>query len=91
MKRKVLCRVDGCDRGMFVETVVKRWGTKRVFLICGVHWRRLTKTERRVAHRLNRLAKRYGTEEADDRAGVVWRALAKRAGEADRIGRESGL
>lgn len=81
MRGKILCAVTGCTRGIFRETALKRWGTTRVWVICSVHWKRLTKAERRVAARINRLKVRLGIEHLGDREARVARSLIRRAGQ----------
>ena len=89
---RIFCIIPGCRRGMFVETAVKRWGTADIGLICGRHWRRLSKRERAVVARMRRKLKRYGDEAVSrERWERVWRALERRMADPRRIGRELGL
>lgn len=77
---KIMCRVAGCHRGMHSETAQKRWGHSNVSLICGTHWRQLSRIERAVWSRLRRQARRFGIEHFGDREMRVWNALIRRAG-----------
>lgn len=75
---KILCRVAGCRRGMMRETAIRQHGHARVSFICGYHWRRLTKAERRVWYRIARLQRRIG-DPLLPRSGRIWSALIRRA------------
>lgn len=77
MSKKIFCRVPGCHRYTRRETALKRWGSVHVSLICGFHWRRLTKAERAVWARLRRQEHRYGQQPA--RQNRVWDALIRRS------------
>lgn len=76
---KIMCRVPGCHRGMHVETAVKRWGHENVSLICGHHWRRLTRAERAVWSRIRRQARKFGVDSLGSREWRIWEALTRRA------------
>ena len=67
------CRVPGCQR----------WSRKYTNFICGTHWRRLTKAERRVWGRLNRLGKKLEWQLSPKlarRFDRIWYGLIRRAG-----------
>jgi hypothetical protein len=64
---------------MHGETALKRWGSLRVRFLCGKCWKRLTKAERRVFYRIERLEKRLGVS-FGDRKHRVFDALIRRAG-----------
>lgn len=69
----VHCRVRGCQR----------WSRKYSNFICGTHWRRLTKAERRVWSRLNRLGKKLDWQlslKLARRFDRIWDGLIRRAG-----------
>jgi hypothetical protein len=92
MRAKVFCDVPGCRRFMFGRTCLKLWGTTDVRIMCGGHWRRLSKRERAVLLRFRRLRKRYGDEAvSDERIHRAWSAAFKRVASPERIGREVGL
>lgn len=78
MTAKILCAVEGCTRGTYPETAMRRYGTTNIWLICATHWRRLTRDEKRVVARLNRLSKKYGPLGARYRRIV--QAIIRRAG-----------
>lgn len=78
MTNRINCIVDGCRRGMGKATAIKRWGTCDVSLICGVHWNRLTKSEKRVWARIRRLERKLGCN-LGDRSYRIWAALARRS------------
>lgn len=79
MADKVPCIIPGCTRGIMEATARKRWGTANVSFICGKHWQRLTKAERRVWARIGRLRRKFGIEHLGDREWRIWSALARRA------------
>lgn len=92
MRDRVYCGIPGCHRFMFGPTCIKRWGTTNVRIICARHWRRLSKRERAVIHRLERKVKRYGEEAVTHERWLrVWDAIFRRAADPARIGREVGL
>lgn len=76
---KIFCIVPECTRGMMKSTARKRWGSSNVSLICGKHWRRLSKAERAVWARIGRQRRRFGVDHLGDREARVWAALARRA------------
>lgn len=67
----ITCSVPGCHRR------TGRFHPGEAEWICGVHWERITKGERRVLSRAKRQARKIGewlpTHER------VWRALVRRA------------
>ena len=64
---------------MHLETAIKRWGQPPKEWICAKHWARLTKDERRVKNRLDRLGRRRGwNEQLHHRTEVVWLAIKRR-------------
>ena len=70
------CEVPGCQR----------WSRLPGRFICGTHWRRLTKAERRVWSRLRRTINRIGVGWHTDAALYhrylrAWPALVRRAGQ----------
>jgi hypothetical protein len=92
MSHRIYCDVPGCTRYSRAETCLKRWGTTRVRLLCATHWKRLSRRERAVIRRMERIRKRYGDEAvARDRWLRAWDALFRRAADPRRIGRELGL
>lgn len=92
MKAKIYCSIRPCGRFMFVETAIRRWGSADVGMICGKHWRRLSKRERAVVARMRRKLNRYGEKAVTrERWERVWRALYRRMRDPARIGQELGL
>lgn len=76
------CCIDGCTRRMGKASAIKRWGYIPGEWICSIHWRRLSKRERRVWGRIKRIARRYGWEAiGPERDRRLWRALRRRAGD----------
>jgi hypothetical protein len=64
----------------------RKWGP-HASLICGTHWRRLTKAERATWRRMEKRVERYGGWEEGNlppdflaRHQRLWHALARRAG-----------
>jgi len=79
MTDRLSCSVDGCKRSKRLKPEEVAQDIEWVW-ICPVHWRRLTKIERRVLHRFNRIRRRFGTDAVSDRRfWRVWKALARRA------------
>lgn len=77
MTPKLLCTVPNCQRGTYRETALKRWGTTRVRFICSSHWRRLTRTEKAVFYRIQRIEKKHDMDLAD-RRHRIFEALVRR-------------
>lgn len=77
---------------MWGETAMKRWGTTNVRIICARHWQRLSRAERRVIYRFERIEKRYGKGAVPDaRRHRIWDAIFRRAAQPDRLAAELGL
>jgi len=71
MTGRLSCAVNGC---------LRTTGKPFAVWICGKHWMRLTKAERRVWARIRRQAKRYGWDALDrERHDRIWYGLVRRA------------
>lgn len=77
---KILCRVKGCHRGIFVITAQRRWGTSAIWFICATHWQRLSKREKAVMARINRQKRKFGIDHFGRREHRIVSALIRRAG-----------
>lgn len=65
------CVIDGCHRT--TQKPYSEW-------ICGKHWQRLTRAERRIWARLKRKSRRLaGSAKFDARVDRIWEGLKRRA------------
>ena len=79
MPDRLSCAVDGCKRTKGLKPVDAAQPVHWVWICC-VHWKRLTKAEKRVLHRINRIRRRFGMEAVSHkRFRRVWHALVRRA------------
>jgi hypothetical protein len=76
---RLLCCVDGCRHTMGFETALKRWGALPAEWMCGKHWGRLTKAERRVWARHERQHDKLGDFPRPVAAWRIWEGLKRRA------------
>ena len=80
MTDRLTCCIPDCKRTMGVGRAARLFGMVPSEWVCAVHWGRLTKREKRVKRRLDRIFLRFGANEAlVARERRVWAALKRRA------------
>lgn len=76
---RLKCAIAGCRHTLGARQALKRFAYMPREWICGQHWARLTREERRVWHRIKRLQRRFGCEVRASASDRIWSGLKRKA------------